>query len=112
MARINDARERLVTVLTAANAVVVSDSRNIRPGVVVIDPPDVTRSTTNQLLLTFNLNVVMAPPGNLDALIPLLDLVDKIIDATAATSATPTVYSVGGQELPAYTVTVPWPAYP
>jgi hypothetical protein len=54
----------------------------------------------------------MAPPGNLDALIPLLDLLDKVIDATSATNATPTVYSTGGQDLPAYTVTVPWVAYP
>jgi hypothetical protein len=53
----------------------------------------------------------MPPPGNLDALIPLLDLLDKVIDATSATSATPTVYSTGGQDLPAYTVTVPWVAY-
>lgn len=111
MARINDARQRLVTVLTAANITVVSDARNIRPGVVIIDPPDITRSTTGQLQLSFPLNVVMAPPGNLDALIPLLDLLDKVIDATSATSATPTVYSTGGQELPAYTVTVPWVAY-
>jgi hypothetical protein len=112
MGRINTARERLVTVLTTANITVVSDARNIRPGVVIIDPPDITRSTTNQLLLSFPLNVVMAPPGNLDALVPLLDLLDKVIDATAATNATPTVYSTGGQELPAYTVTVPWVAYP
>lgn len=112
MARINDARQRLVDKLTAANITVVSDSRNIRPGVVVIDPPDIQRSTTNQLTLSFPLNVVMAPPGNLDALVPLLDLVDKVIDATSATSAAPTVYTAGGQELPAYTVTVPWVAYP
>lgn len=112
MARINDARQRLVTLLTTANITVVSDSRNIRPGVVIIDPPDVQRSTNNQLTLSFPLNVVMAPPGNLDALVPLLDLVDKVIDATSATSATPTVYTAGGQELPAYTVTVPWVAYP
>lgn len=112
MGRTNDARLRLVDTLTAANITVVSDARNVRPGVVVIDPPDVTRSTTNQLSLTFSVNVVMAPPGNLDALIPLLDLLDQVIDATSATSATPTVYSVGGQELPAYTVTVPWVAYP
>ena len=111
MARINDARLRLVSALTAAGITVVSDARNIRPGVVIIDPPDITRSTTNQLELSFPLNVVMPPPGNLDALIPLLDLMDKVIDATSATSATPTVYSTGGQELPAYTVTVPWVAY-
>jgi hypothetical protein len=54
----------------------------------------------------------MPPPGNLDALIALLDTMDIVIDATSATDATPTVYTVGNQELPAYTVTVPWVAYP
>jgi hypothetical protein len=112
MGAINDARLRLVTTLTNAGITVVSDSRNIRPGVVGIDPPEISRSTTNQLELSFPVNVVMPPPGNLDSLIPLLDLMDLVISATSATSATPTVYSAGGQELPAYTVTVPWVAYP
>jgi hypothetical protein len=112
MGRTNDARLRLVSTLETAGIVVVSDSRNARPLSVIIDPPQVTRSTTNQLSLSFPVNVLMPPPGNLDALIALLDTMDIVIDATSATDATPTVYTVGNQELPAYTVTVPWVAYP
>ena len=112
MGQTNDARVRLVTALTTAGVTVVSDARDARPLSAIIDPPVITRSTTNQTSLSFPVNVVMPPPGNLDALIALLNLMDVVMLATGATDATPTVYSAGNQELPAYTVTVPWVAYP
>jgi len=110
--RCNEARERLVETLEDASLVVVSDARNIRPGCVIIDPPTITRSTPTQISMEFIVTAVQPPPGNLDALIALLNLVDLVIDATGATSANSTVYSAGGQELPAYQITVPWVGYP
>lgn len=112
MGQTNTARLRLVSALTTAGVTVVSDARDARPLSAIIDPPNITRSTTNQWSLSFPVNVVMPPPGNLDALIALLDVVDVVMAATSATDASPTVYMVGNQELPAYTVTVPWVAYP
>jgi hypothetical protein len=112
MGQTNDARLRLVSTLETAGVVVVSDARDARPLSAIIDPPTISRSTTNQTFLTFPVNVVMPPPGNLDALVALLNLMDVVMLATSATEAVPTVYTAGNQELPAYTVTVPWVAYP
>ena len=112
MGQTNDARDCLVALLVDQGITVVVDARDIRPMTVVVDPPTITRSSTNQWSLSFPLNVVMPPPGNLDALIALLNLVDRVMLATSATDASPTVYTAGNQELPAYTVTVPWVAYP
>lgn len=112
MGRILDARTRLVNALTAANLAVVTDPRDARPRTVIIDPPTMTRSTGSglgsQVMLEFNCTVVAAPPGNQDALDWLSDAVDTItsISTVAATQATPGIYSVGGQELPCYTITV------
>lgn len=112
MGRILDARTRIVNALTAANIVAVTDARNARPMTVLVDPPTMTRSTGSgtgsQVLLEFTLTVLAAPPGNQDALDWLSNTVDAITSITgiAATQATPGVYSVGSQELPAYTVTV------
>ena len=112
MGRILDARARIVTALSGAGLTVVTDPRNARPLSVIIDPPTMTRSTASgtgsQVMLEFNCIVLAAPPGNLDALNWLSNTVDTITSITnfAATQATPGVYTVGGQELPCYTVTV------
>jgi len=41
MGLLNDATGLLVDILEDANLVVTTDSRNARPGVVIIDPPTV-----------------------------------------------------------------------
>ena len=112
MSRIVDARTRIVSALEDAGLKVVTDSRNARPLTVLVDPPTMTRSTASgigsQVQLEFILTALAPPPGNLDALNWLSATVDTItsISNVAAMSATPGVYSVGGQELPCYTVTV------
>lgn len=112
MGRILDARTRLVNALTGAGLAVVTDPRDARPRTVIIDPPTMTRSTASgtgsQVMLEFNCTVVAAPPGNQDALDWLSDTVDTITSITnfAAVQANPGIYSVGGQELPCYTVSV------
>jgi hypothetical protein len=113
--RTNDARERLVAELVAAGLAVVEDSRNARPGTVIVEPPVLTRSTFGgagtQLVCEFTLYAVQPPPGNLDALKAQLELVDTVINTVPATAAAPTTYLVGSQELPAYSITVQYPAY-
>jgi hypothetical protein len=113
--RTNDARERLCAELTAAGIAVCEDSRNARPGVVVVEPPVLTRSTFGgagtQLICEFTLYATAPPPGNLDALKAQLELVDAVINVVPATAAQPTEYVVGSQSLPAYSITVQYPAY-
>ena len=82
MGQTNTARLRLVTALTTAGVTVVSDARDARPLSAIIDPPNITRSSTNQWSLSFPVNVVMPPPGNLDALIALLDVVDVVYNTS------------------------------
>lgn len=112
MGRIVDARDRLVTALETAGLKVATDARNARPLTVLVDPPTMTRSTASgtgsQVMLEFVITALAPPPGNLDALNWLSDTVDTItnIANVAAMSASAGVYSVGGQELPCYTVTV------
>jgi len=112
MGRIIDARTRLVNDLAAAGLTVVTDPRNARPLSVLVEPPTMSRGsasgTGSQVLLEFVLTVLAAPPGNLDSLNWLSDTVDTItnIATVAAINAAPGVYTVGSQELPAYTVTV------
>lgn len=112
--RLNAAREALSAELTAAGLVVIDDPRNARPNSIMIDPPAVTTPSFGQpnatLFLEFVVTALCPPPGNLDALKALLDAVDAVMDCVAVTSANPSVYSVGNQELPAYSINVNYPA--
>lgn len=115
MGRTNDARERLVEDLVEGGLIVVQDSRNVRPGVIVVEPPVLTTltfgGTGTQLMCEFTLYATAPPPGNLDALIAQLELVDAVINVVPVVSAQPTEYVVGSQSLPAYSLTVQYPAY-
>lgn len=112
--RLNASREALSAQLTAAGLVVVDDPRNARPNCVMINPPAVTTPSFGQpnatLFLEFQVDALCPPPGNLDALKSLLETVDTVMDTVAVLSATPSVYTVGNQELPAYTINVNYPA--
>lgn len=112
--RLNASREALSQELTDAGLVVIDDPRNARPNAVMIDPPAVTRPSFGQpnatLYLEYTVTALAPPPGNLDALVALLDTVDTVLDTVAVLSANPSVYTVGNQELPAYSITVNYPA--
>lgn len=112
--RLNASRESLSAKLTTAGLVVIDDPRNARPNSVMIDPPAVTTPSFGQpnatLFLEFTVTALAPPPGNLDALKALLDTVDTVLDTVAVLSANPSVYTVGNQELPAYSITVNYPA--
>lgn len=112
--RLNTSRESLSAKLTAAGLVVIDDPRNARPNAVIINPPTVTTPSYGQpnatLFLEFQVDALCPPPGNLDALKALLDAVDVVMNTVAVISAVPSVYTVGNQELPSYTITVNYPA--
>lgn len=112
--RLNNAREALSAKLSAAGLVVIDDPRNARPNAIMIDPPTVTTPSYGQpnatLFLEFVVTALCPPPGNLDALKALLNAVDAVMDTVAVLSANPSVYTVGNQELPAYTINVNFPA--
>lgn len=114
MGRLNNARDALSAELSAAGLVVIDDPRNLRPNAVMIDPPSVNTPSYGQpnatLYLEFQVTAVAPPPANLDALKKLLDTVDVVLNTVAVTNANPSVYSVGNQELPAYTINVNYPA--
>lgn len=112
MGRINDAYDSLCQELTDAGLTVVNDSRNARPGTVLVEPAtlNVVSVSGAQIMLEFPVVAIAVPPGNLDSLRQLYDTADVIIDATTAVSAQPGVYQVGSQELPCITVTVNYPA--
>jgi hypothetical protein len=112
--RLNSSREALSAQLTTAGLVVIDDPRNARPNAVIINPPTVTTPSFGQpnatLFLEFQVDALCPPPGNLDALKALLDAVDTVMNTVAVISAVPSVYTVGNQELPSYTITVNYPA--
>lgn len=106
MGRINNAFDALVSQLTAAGLTVVNDSRNARPGTVLVEPASVSVVAIRggQVMLEFPVIAMAPPPGNADAMRTLNDMVDKIIDTATATAAQNG--SWGDTNLPATTVTV------
>jgi hypothetical protein len=110
MGRLNNAYDSLCSALTTAGLVVVNDSRNARPGSVLVEPGAVTVSSIRggQLLVEYPVIALAPPPGNADAMRKLNDMVDVIIDAVPAISAS--AGSWGDTELPAITVQVNYPA--
>ena len=111
MSLLGDSLTRLAQALTTAGCTVITDSRNIRPGGVFIDPPTWRRESTGQLLADYAVFVLVPPPGNLDALQAIFPTIDLIISATGATAGEPAKFETGGQQLPAYKLTVPWAVY-
>lgn len=112
MGSINDAYDALCGELEDAGLTVINDSRNARPGAVIVEPGGITVSSIRggQLLIEFPVIALAPPPGNADAMRSLNDTVNLIIAAVPATSAQSGSYSVGSQELPAVTVSVNYPA--
>ena len=103
-----DGLTNLGTLLTAGGITWTADSRAIRPGVAVIDPPTVRIMNEAIYELTFPVYAVVAPPGDINSIKGMYKTADDIIKAAPATpsGATPTVYVTGGQELPAMQVQV------
>lgn len=104
---ISDAYDYVVASIQAAGVTVITDPRNFRPPCVLVEPPTVTANQNTLLCeLTFPIIVAATPPGNADVNAYLLDTIDDIIGALVGpTTGGPTVYTVGNQDLPAYSLT-------
>ena len=102
-----EARTSLVTSLEAAGYKVVTDPRNLRPMSVLISPPTFDCFTFNVADITFDISILAAPPANQDALDWLLTQADTIMASVPGiTHGTPSSINIGGQDLPAYDMTV------
>ena len=102
-----EAQNALVSTITALGFKPVTDPRNVRPLSVLINPPSFDSFTYNVGDLTFTISVVAAPPANQDAVDYLLTSVDQLMNSSLPiTSGRPSVVSIGGQDLPAYDLTV------
>jgi hypothetical protein len=97
----------IVQTLQDAGIPAVDDPRNLTPGSVLVDPPSVTLQSSNLARLDVTATVVMPGPGNKDAANALLVLVDKIAALSLnVTSAVPGTYTVSGNDLPSYQLTI------
>ena len=76
MTLILQAWDELVETLTDAGLTVVDDPRNLRPGTVMVDPPNIRGRSQSVVELDFPVTVVAAPPANRDAYRYLVDLAD------------------------------------
>jgi len=101
-----DGLQNLGTILTAGGVTWTADSRAIRPGVAVIEPPTVRIINENIYELTFPIYAVIPPPGDINSIKGMYKTADDIIKAVPSTidGAQPAVYVTGGQELPAMQV--------
>lgn len=84
----------------------IIDPRNIQPPCVLVEPPSITTVQSGTLVqLEFGISVIAPPPGNRDAIIGMLQLVDEVIAAVPVTAGSPGSYTAGPNELPAYNLT-------
>jgi len=103
----SEARDTLVTTLTALGLKVVTDIRNARPLTVLVDPPTFTCFNSNVADIEFGVQILAAPPGNLDALDYLITTADTIMDSDVSViRGIPGIMQIGGQEVPTYDLTV------
>jgi hypothetical protein len=103
-----DAWQSVVTALSDAGLVVVTDPRNARPLSVFVELPTATAFNSNVLDVTIVCRILAAPPGNLDAANYLLTTADTIhaLTTLAVTDCRPSAALIGDQSIPAYDLTV------
>ena len=106
MGALADITADLVATLQGAGIEVITDPRQLRPHVTLVEPPRVVGISGKLSDVEWDLNVCTLPATDVGALTALLDIVDVIVETVPVSSANPGTYSTGNQELPAYTVTV------
>jgi len=93
--------------LSALGLVPVTDPRNARPLTVFVELPVFTCFNNQIADITIDLRVLGAPPGNQDATMYILGIVDTIMNSPLAVVAgSPSVATIGSAELPAYDLTI------
>lgn len=106
MTLITDAWAYVVAELDTAGVNPVADIRNVQPPCTIVDLPTLRIMSASLVQLDFPCTVLAPPPGNRDAAELLVTWADLILQALPSTTGTPSAYTVGQQELPAYTITV------
>lgn len=109
MSLIADSMADFISVLEDANLPVITDPRNLRPPAVFVDSPSIQSLSVDIVQLTIPVVCVVPPPGNADAMTALIALMDDVLDACTVAStitAEPGLYSISGQDLPAYNIRV------
>ena len=103
-----DAYQSVVTALTNAGLVVVTDPRNARPMSVFVELPTGDGFNSNIVDVTMTLRLLAAPPGNSDSSDYLLTTFDSIqqLNTLAVVDFRPTTAIIGEQNIPAYDVTI------
>lgn len=103
-----EARDAIVTRITALGLAPVTDPRNARPLTVFVELPTFNSFTYNVGDLTFTIRVLGAPPGNQDTGDWLLTTIDSLMadQGLAVVAGQPSLAIIGSQELPAYDLTV------
>ena len=103
-----EAVEAIVNRISDLGLKPVTDPRNARPLTVFVELPTFTSFTYNVGDITFTLRVLGTPPGNQDSADYLLQTIDTLMadKGLAVTAGQPSLAIIGGQELPAYDLTV------
>ena len=103
-----DLYDLIVGQLQDAGLPVVDDPRAVRPPLIVVEPPTVTGTPNgHHVSCTVPIIVVAPPPGNRDAARFLMGLTDQVVDILEGPStAEPGTYTISGQEMPCYTVSL------
>lgn len=97
----------LLQTLQDAGIPATDDPRNLSPLGVLLEPPSITLQSSSLAQLDFSATVVAPGPGNKDATVALLRIVDKITAlGINVLTASPGTYTVAGNELPAYNLTI------
>lgn len=104
----NEAIDDLATTLATISGLrVVTDPRNLNSNCVFIDAPSFQAMNNHVVTMTFPVRVIGIGPGNLDALRPLLSISASLLEKNVAViSGNPALAAIGGQEFPAYDLTI------
>lgn len=103
---LNGVLSDVAAALSALGLRVVSDPRNLRPPCVIVQAPSFTVRTDEIREVTVAVQIVAPGPGNLDALLLLLDDADLIAASMNVTDGRPSIVSSGSADYPAYDLTL------
>ena len=97
----------LLDTLRDGGIAATDDPRNLGPATVLLEPPNITMQSSTLGRLDFSATVVAPGPGNKDATVALLKVVDKITAlGINCVTCSPGTYTVAGNDLPAYNIQI------
>jgi len=105
----NEAIDDLADTLAEISGLrVVIDPQQINPPCVFLNAPSFDTFSPNSVKMTFSVQVFSLGPSNLDALRNILSICAELVDKKVAVmDGRPVSVVIGGQEFPAYELTIP-----